>query len=130
MDSYMLFKLNEGIQKELKKKRKVELKKSFSSKKLIEVLSREEYIPIQLLILHYLDLLESFGKSNVKTSILLSVLLKTEGNENIRKGLSNIHQFKTAENLDHLREIFEAADLELPLSKVNKDIKKLSIKVK
>jgi hypothetical protein len=108
----------------------LELRKTFSSKKLIELLSREEYIPIQLLILHYLDLLESFGKSNIKTSILLSVLLKTEGKENIRKGLSNIHRFKTAENLDHLREIFEATDLELPLAKVNKDIKKLSAKIK
>ena len=90
-------------------------------------------IGIQLLLMHYLDLLNNINCNNQKKSGLLSVLFKTEGDENIRKSLSNIggtnSKYLTKENLNYLLALFKKLKLDDLQKKVQKDIDKLDKKI-
>jgi hypothetical protein len=92
----------------------------------------EVSISIQLLILHYLDYLNIENLNNKNKSVLLSVLLNTNGVENIRKKLSNVGGSKspllTLNNLIFLEKLFQKTNLNEALERVRKDISKISSK--
>lgn len=109
------------------------VKKSISESKNQKPVAKEITIGIQLLLLHYLNLLNAIDCSNKTKSTLLSVLLKTEGDENIRKSLSNIggtdSKYLTKENLNYLLSLFNKLGLEDLQNKVQKDLDKISKKL-
>jgi hypothetical protein len=64
---------------------------------------------------------------------LLSIILGADGEENIRKNLSNIKGKKTFPNqvkdLQFVRQLFEKVGLDEPLKRVDKDLQKLQSKL-
>lgn len=83
----------------------------------------------QLLLMHYLELIDLIKTTNQKKAVILSVLFNTEGSENIRRALSNIggsgSRYQTKENLEFIFLIFEKLGLDELKNKVLKDINKL-----
>jgi hypothetical protein len=106
--------------------KKKALSKDLKSKLLIDKLSKEDYTAIQLLIFHYLDLTNNILLPNIKKAILLSIIFKTKGAENIRKKLSNIggiqSKYMTIKNLEIVRDLFQELGYDEPLRKVEADI--------
>lgn len=112
------------INKSLKSKREAELRKSITSEELIASLMKKDYMHLQLLIFAYLGFLNDIKLPNTKKKILLSIIFKTEGFENLRKMLSHINDYKTKENLEIIRDLFEELQLSEPLEKVKNDLLK------
>ncbi len=111
------------LKKKMKNQRETELRKEIKSEKLINLLMKEDYTAIQFLIFWYLDFLDATGiKTNRKKKVLLSIIFKTKGFENVRKYLSDFKQLKTKENLDILFDLFSELGLPEPLKKVEKDL--------
>jgi hypothetical protein len=77
----------------------------------------------QILILEYLDILQKIeSNSNDLKAVLLQYIFNSNGDENIRKRLSNLKKIKTKRNLIFLQNIFQKLKLENPLKKVKKDL--------
>ena len=89
-------------------------------------------IGVQLLIFYYLDLINKIDISSLKKAKILKYIFKTDGEENIRKSLSNINSnanidFKepfTESNLKEVISIFEEIGLENPLKMAENDLEK------
>ena len=77
------------------------------SERVINMLMKEDYLPIQMLLFYYLGFINQIELANTRKKILLSIMFKTEGFENIRKYLSDIKNLKTQENLEIIKDIFE-----------------------
>jgi hypothetical protein len=87
---------------------------------------------IQLLIFHYMGLLNQVELDNSKKAILLSVIFNRDGAENIRKHLSNVggknSKFMTKANLQYVCDLFEKLGLTEPLKRAQKDLDKAMTK--
>jgi hypothetical protein len=124
MSTSETLKLFEKLQKEKKVKH---LSSRFKSYKLIQALASDQKMAIQLLICHYLGILDSLrGIENTKKQVLLSILFKTEGVENIRKKLSNVggknSPLLIMKNLEPIRDLFQELELSDQLKKVEADL--------
>lgn len=113
-------KLNEEI---------VQLKNQ-QGKTKVPVNKNETSISVQLLILHYLGLLNQIkAKNNRAKAELLSKIFNTEGTENIRRGLSSTggknSNLLKKDNLELVCKIFERGGMEEQLKKVQKDLDKV-----
>jgi hypothetical protein len=85
----------------------------------------ETSIAIQLLIFHYLGFLGQIEvKDNKLKATLLAEIFNRKGQENIRKALSNVGDKKSKSNLEYLESLFEKLDLQEPLKKVRKDLRR------
>ncbi len=116
------YALTQSMAKTVKSNRKLELEKIFKSDKIIRVLMKDDYTAIQLLLFHYLGFFEKINLPNTKKKILLSIVFKTQGFENIRKKLSNITRYETIENLEILQDLFKELEMAEPLKKVEKKL--------
>lgn len=84
----------------------------------------------QLLIFHYLGLLDKLEGTNTQKATLLKHLFKVDGIENIRRLLSSISSNKktepkepfTKKNLESVMEIFEELKMEEQLKNVHSDL--------
>lgn len=87
---------------------------------------------IQLLIFHYMGLLNQVELDNSKKAILLSVIFNRDGAENIRKHLSNVggknSKFMTKANLQYVCDLFEKLGLNEPLKRAQRDLDKAMTK--
>lgn len=119
-DKILKVLVNAGVQK-----KRNSLAKSFKSDLVINALMQKDYLPIQMLLVHYLGIMESVVMPNTRKNILLSILFKTEGAENIRKNLSNLNPLKTENNLQVIAGIFKELQLEKELVLVTNDLNKI-----
>lgn len=89
-------------------------------------------IAVQLLILHYLGILYEIDLPNTQKAILLAVIFRAEGTENIRKNLSNVggksSPLLKIENLEFVCSVFEKVGLKEPLKKAQIDLENLRSK--
>lgn len=127
-----------------KNMREIETQKEISTlkqfiKELQEERLKETAIPkekkdiklgIQMLICNYLGLLDNLPKlDNGKNSMLLSQILNTTGNENIRKRLSSIDGLDSnkvrRKNLTYVIELFEKLGLNEIAKVVKSDLNKI-----
>lgn len=104
-------------------------KKDLNESGHTKIKKSEIVIGRQLLLMHYLELIDLIKTTNQKKAVILSVLFNTEGSENIRRALSNIggsgSRYQTKENLEFIFLIFEKLGLDELKNKVLKDINKL-----
>lgn len=86
-------------------------------------------IPIKLLSLHYLGLDLTYIENKKQTSKILKQILNEEGEENIRKRLSNIYAGKnkivTKSNLESTAKLFLDNNLTNIYLKIKEDLEKL-----
>lgn len=100
-----------------------------------EKTKKEVSIGQQMQILYYLDILNHTSLeplTGLKKAKLFSVLLKSEGTENIRRRLSGKDKGdsidKQKENIQFAIDLFEEIGLEKPLKSAQKDLERLSKK--
>jgi hypothetical protein len=125
VDTYMITQLAEGIKKAQQAEKKKQMEKHLSPR-LADVFTREGYMPLQLLIAHYLGWLDGLSTTNENMSVLLAIIFNKEGTENIRKNLSSIQDLKSEQNLEDLRDFFEILKFGDAQNKVENDIRLLN----
>jgi len=114
----------ENLFAEIEKLKELHLSKAKTGNKKDEI-----SIAVQLLIFHYLGLLNEIDLPNTDKAILLAVIFRAEGAENIRKNLSNVGGKNSAllkvENLEFVCNVFERVGLKEPLKKAQLDLQNL-----
>ena len=87
-------------------------------------------IGVQLLLFHYLGLLDKLDGTNTQKATLLKNLFKVDGIENIRKLLSSVSSMKknefiepfTQKNLESVIELFEELKMHKQLKEAQTDL--------